>query len=199
MPSNFDFLKPDFPQIFDHATHAENLVHSTPRASCFYIRYTLEQAVHWLYANDPYLQLPYDNNNLSALIHEQTFQDNLSPNIFPKLRAIQKMGNMAVHRSNPISTSDSLHLIEELFHFLYWLCRSYSPNRQTLGKIDFNPQFIPQANGTAELTLIQLQTLETQLAQAEEMKTIAQEREQQTAAELDRLKAELTALSPRPP
>jgi type I restriction enzyme, R subunit len=193
MPSNFDFLKPDFPQIFDHATHAENLVHSTPRASCFYIRYTLEQAVQWLYANDPYLQLPYDHN-LSALIHEQTFQDNLSPNIFPKLRAIQKMGNMAVHRSNPIGTSDSLHLIEELFHFLYWLCRSYSPNRQTLGKIDFNPQLIPQANGTTELTLIQLQTLETQLAQAEAMKTIAQEREQQTAAELDRLKAELTAL-----
>ena len=63
MPSNFDFLKPDFPQLCDHATHAENLVHSAPRASCFYIRYTLEQAVHWLYANDPYLQLPYTINS----------------------------------------------------------------------------------------------------------------------------------------
>jgi type I restriction enzyme, R subunit len=80
MPSNFDFLKPDFPQLYNHATNAENLVHSAPRASCFYIRYTLEQAVHWLYANDPYLQLPYDDK-LSALIHEQTFQDNLSPPI----------------------------------------------------------------------------------------------------------------------
>jgi type I restriction enzyme R subunit len=195
MPSNFDFLKPDFPQIYDHATHAENLVHSAPRASCFYIRYTLEQAVHWLYANDPYLQLPYDDK-LSALIHEQTFQDNLSPNLFPKLRTIQKMGNIAVHRSAPISASDSLHLIEELFHFLYWLCRSYSPNGKALGKVDFNPQLIqqPQAQSKTELTLIQLQTLETQLSQAEEMKAIALERERQTAAELDRLKAELTAL-----
>ncbi|WP_310487537.1 DEAD/DEAH box helicase family protein [Chamaesiphon sp. VAR_69_metabat_338] len=195
MPSNFDFLNPDFPQIFDHATNAENLVHSAPRASCFYIRYTLEQAVHWLYANDPYLQLPYDDK-LSALIHEQTFRDNLSPNLYPKLRTIQKMGNIAVHRSAPISASDSLHLIEELFHFLYWLCRSYSPNGKTLGKIDFNPQLIqqPQAQGKNELTLIQLQTLETQLSQAEEMKAIALERERQTAAELDRLKAELTAL-----
>ena len=195
MPSNFDFLKPDFPQLCDHATHAENLVHSAPRASCFYIRYTLEQAVHWLYANDPYLQLPYDDK-LSALIHEQTFQDNLSPNLFPKLRTIQKMGNIAVHRSAPIGTSDSLHLIEELFHFLYWLCRSYSPNGKTLGKIDFNPQLTqqPLAQGKTELTLLQLQSLETQLAQAEEMKTIALARERQTAAELDRLKAELTAL-----
>jgi type I restriction enzyme, R subunit len=81
---------------------------------------------------------------------------------------------MAVHRSAPISTSDSLHLIEELFHFLYWLCRSYSPNRKALGKLDFNPQLIPQASGTAELTLLQLQTLADQLAQAEEMKAIAQ-------------------------
>jgi type I restriction enzyme, R subunit len=193
MPSNFDFLKPDFPQLYNHATNAENLVHSAPRASCFYIRYTLEQAVHWLYANDPYLQLPYDDT-LGALIHEQTFQDNLSPNLFPKLRTIQKMGNIAAHRSAPISTSDSLHLIEELFHFLYWLCRYYSPNGKTLGTIDFNPQLIPPASGTAELTLLQLQTLETQLAQAEEMKAIALERERQTAAERDRLKAENLAL-----
>ncbi len=193
MSSNFDLLKPDFPQIFDHATHAENLVYSAPRASCFYIRYTLEQAVHWLYANDPYLQLPYDNN-LGALIHEQTFQDNLSPSLFPKLRTIQKMGNIAVHRSAPISTSDSLHLIEELFHFLYWLCRFYSPNGKTLGKIDFNPQLIPAAQSENELTLIQLQTLATQLAQAEEMKAIALERERQTNTEIALLKAELTAL-----
>ena len=30
-------------------------VYSAPRA---YTRFTLEQAVHWLYANDTYLQLP---------------------------------------------------------------------------------------------------------------------------------------------
>ena len=172
-------------------------MHRTPRASCFYIRYTLEQAVHWLYANDPYLQLPYDDK-LNTLIHEQTFQDNLSPNLFPKFRTIQKMGNMAVHRSAPVSPRDSLHLIEELFHVLYWLYHSYcpkhSPNSKTIGKVDFNPQLIPQANGSNELTLLQLQTLETQLAQAEEMKAIALAREQQTTHELEQLKAELTAL-----
>lgn len=197
MPSNFDFLKPDFPQLFDHATHAENLVHRTPRASCFYIRYTLEQAIHWLYAHDPYLQLPYDNS-LNALLHEQTFQDNLSPHLFPKLRTIQKMGNIAVHQSAPVSPRDSLHLIEQLFHFLYWLCRSYSPknspNRKTLSNVEFNAGMIPQANGSTELTIAQLQTLETQLAQAEAMRAIAQTREQQTAAELEQLKLEIAAL-----
>lgn len=78
MTSNFDFLRTDFPKLFDHAIHAESLVYGAPRASCFYSRYTLEQAVLWLYENDPYLQLPYDNS-LGALIHEQTFKDNLPP------------------------------------------------------------------------------------------------------------------------
>ncbi len=53
---------------------------------------------------------------------------------------------------------------------------------------------IPQANGSTELTIAQLQTLETQLAQAEAMTTIAQAREQQTAAELEQLKLEIAAL-----
>jgi type I restriction enzyme R subunit len=84
MASNFDFLQPRFPKLFEHATHAESLVYTAPRASCFYARFTLEQAVHWLYKNDPYLQLPYDNK-LGALIHEQTFKDNLTlPACFKK-------------------------------------------------------------------------------------------------------------------
>ncbi|MBW4650911.1 MAG: DUF4145 domain-containing protein [Kastovskya adunca ATA6-11-RM4] len=85
-----------------------SLVYSAPRASCFYTRFTLEQAVHWLYSNDPYLQLPYANN-LGALIHEQTFQDNLKPGLFPKIRAIHKMGNIAVHDSTSITQRDALN------------------------------------------------------------------------------------------
>ena len=74
MASNFDFLQSRFPSLFPHATQAESLVYSAPRASCFYARFTLEQAVLWLYKNDPYLQLPYDNK-LGALIHEQSFNE----------------------------------------------------------------------------------------------------------------------------
>lgn len=127
MASNFDFLHTHYPQLFEHANRAESLVYSAPRASCFYTRFTLEQAVHWLYAHDPYLQLPYDTN-LAALIHEQSFQDNLKPGLFPKIRAIHKIGNIAVHESTNITAKDSLHVIQELFHFLYWLYRYYAPD-----------------------------------------------------------------------
>ncbi|WP_099239316.1 DEAD/DEAH box helicase family protein [Synechococcus sp. BDU 130192] len=195
MSSNFDFLKADFPKLYDHATHAESLVYSAPRASCFYSRYTLEQSVLWLYQNDQYLQLPYDNS-LGALIHEQSFKDNLSPGIFPKIRQIQKIGNIAVHQQKAIAERDSLYLIEELFHVLYWVCRYYSPNGKNLGEIPFNPNLIsqPPEPGKAEKPPEELQQLEAQLSQFEELNRIAEERRQQTEAQLQTALAELTAL-----
>lgn len=194
MVSNFDFLKKHYPELHNHATHAESLVYTAPRASCFYTRFTLEQAVLWLYANDAYLKPPYDNN-LGALIHEQTFQDNLKPGLFPKLRMIQKGGNIAVHKSTPIKNSDALHLLKELFHFLYWLARYYSSDGKTLPKLTFDPQLVPAAKAKEkEFTQEQLQTLETKLSRSQQMLSIAETRKQQTEQELATLKAEITAL-----
>ncbi|WP_414569409.1 DEAD/DEAH box helicase family protein [Nostoc sp. CCY 9925] len=194
MPSNFDFLSANYPDLFNHATQAETLVYTAPRASCFYSRFTLEQAVLWLYANDAYLKLPYDNS-LGALIHEQTFKDNLKPGLFPKIRAIQKIGNIAVHDSTPIKDKDALHTLEELFHFLYWLSRSYSLNARNHPSVNFDRNLIPHpATSTPDLSLQQLQTLEAQLSQADQMRQIAEARQQQTEQELTALKAEVSAL-----
>lgn len=195
MASNFDFLRTYYPQLFEHAAYAESLVYSAPRASCFYTRFTLEQAVQWLYANDPYLKLPYDNN-LAALIHEQTFQDNLKPGLFPKIRAIHKIGNVAVHDETSITEKDALRLVQELFHFLYWLCRFYSPNGKNLPSLSFERNLIPQqsASSSQDLSLQQLQALETQLSQTEQMRRIAEERQQQTQQQLEALKTEIAAL-----
>jgi type I restriction enzyme R subunit len=195
MASNFDFLQHRYPTLYEHASHAERLVSTAPRASCFYTRFTLEQAVHWLYETDPYLKLPYDNT-LAALIHEQTFQDNLKPGLFPKIRAIHKMGNIAVHDSTSITERDALNLVQELFHVLYWLCRSYAPDGRTLPSLTFERNLIPQPTTptSQDLTHAQLQELEAQLSQADEMRRIAEERKQQTEQELETLKAEIAAL-----
>lgn len=194
MASNFDFLENRYPDLFKHATQAESLAYTAPRASCFYSRFTLEQAVHWLYANDADLQLPYDNS-LGTLIHEQTFQDNLKPGLFPKIRAIHKIGNIAVHKSITITEKDALRLVEELFHFLYWLSRSYSRDIQNHPSLNFDRNLIPHPQTTAsDLSVQQLQALESQLSLAEEMRRIAQTRQQQTEQELIALKAEIATL-----
>lgn len=106
MSSNFDCLRDRYPKLYELASQAESLIYTALRASCFYTRFTVEQAVHWLYANDSYLQLPYDNN-LGALIHEQSFKDNLKPGLFVKIATIYKAGNRAVHDSAKITEKDA--------------------------------------------------------------------------------------------
>ncbi|MEB3310736.1 MAG: DEAD/DEAH box helicase family protein [Snowella sp.] len=194
MPSNFDFLQTDFPELFEHATHAEKLVQN-PRACCFYSRYTLEQSVIWLYANDPYLQLP-DDKSLGSLLHEKTFRDNLSPGLFQKLRAIQRLGNIAAHQSTAIPAKDSIYILEELFHFLYWLCRYYSPNGKKLKNIAFNAELLTLQTTPKkpDLTLQQLETLEQKLDQAQTLRQLAETQKQQTEAELAAAKAQLDQL-----
>ena len=199
MSSNFTFLETRFPEIFSHAQQAENIVFIAPRGSCFYARFTLEQAVYWLYDNDPYLRLPYDNpkdNSLGALIYEQTFKDNLSPGLFPKVQIIHKLGNLAAHKSNKISERDSLRLLEELFHFLYWLARFYSQDGRSLPTLQFDRTLLkhPDTEKQSDLSQTEIQQLEEKLSQTDELRRIAEAKSQQSADELTRLKAELDQL-----
>ena len=71
--SNFAFLQPEWSMLYESAAKAEGMAYTDPRTSCFYARRTLELAVAWMYKHDPALRLPYQDN-LSALIHEPTFQ-----------------------------------------------------------------------------------------------------------------------------
>ncbi len=194
MTSNFDFVNSHFPELYKSASKAERMVYADPRASCFYARFTLETAVIWLYDNDPYLQLPY-HKNLSALIHEPTFKNNLKAGLFEKIRLIQKTGNLAAHEFRPIAAKDALNLVKELFHFLYWLCSYYSRKGKKLQDIKFNSAIVPHPEKRQEIGIEKLQQLEKQLSQTgEEMRRIVEEREKQTQQQLQTLKAQIKAL-----
>jgi type I restriction enzyme R subunit len=193
--TNFAFLRPSFPQLHEHAAQAECLIFAAPRASCFYARFALEQAVLWLYENDPNLRLPYEHS-LGALIHEPTFQRRLKPGLFPKIRLIQKMGNKAVHQSRDVPEDDALRLVQELFHILYWLARSYSRQGRELPNLVFDREKIPRPTAPEEqaLTKQQLEELEEQLSKSDELRRIEAERRQKSEAELEAIRAEIDAI-----
>ncbi|MEM8643090.1 MAG: DEAD/DEAH box helicase family protein [Cyanobacteria bacterium P01_G01_bin.54] len=186
MPSNFDFLSTPFPTLHQSAIEAERIVYQSPRASCISSRFTLEQAVTWLYQHESYLCQPYDNK-LGALIHERTFKENLSPpSLFDKVRLIHKLGNRAAHDDRTIAPRDALRLIEELYHFLYWLARYYSPNGRSLNPSSFDAKLIPQtpspdSQKKVEQQLKALQAQITQLEAANQDLTVTVERQQATA------------------
>jgi type I restriction enzyme, R subunit len=200
MASNFDFLRDRYPSLFEPAAQAESLIHTAPRASCFYARFALEQAVHWLYKNDTYLELPYrdpKDNNLGALIHTATFKENLKPpSLIQKVKTIHKVGNLAVHDSSMIHHREAIAVVQELFHFLYWLCRYYAPDGRTLTGLTFDRDLIPKRDRAPkeDFTQQQLQTLSAQLSQAEELRQIAEFRQQQTEQQLAELEAKFAAI-----
>jgi type I restriction enzyme R subunit len=162
--SNFDFLKTEWPDIYESAAKAEGLANHDPRASCFYARRGLEMAVSWLYRSDRALRLPYQDH-LAALIHEPTFRDTVGPAIFTKAKLLKDLGNMAVHSSRPVRQADALTAVRELFHLCFWLVHTYARGAKPADKMAFDDDLLPKATTIPAQTQAQLQDLAAQLAE----------------------------------
>jgi type I restriction enzyme R subunit len=162
--TNFLFLKPEWPAIYEAAEKASEGVNNDPRIACFYARRALELAVAWMYKYDYSLRLPYQDN-LSALVHEPTFRNTVGPAIFAKIRLIKDLGNLAVHSSKTITAADALTATQELFHFGYWLARTYARGAKPAAGLVFEAGKLPKMTSVAPQTLAQLQELEARLAE----------------------------------
>jgi len=165
--SQFQFLHDEWRMLFDPAVKAESLVYSDARSSCFYARRALELAVHWLYKHDTALKLPYQDH-LSALIHAPSFRNAVGPAIFAKIKLVKDLGNLAVHSHKPVRQLDALTAAKELFHFMFWLARTYARGATPADGISFNADLLPKTSPTPPQTLEQLQSLESQLRDRDE-------------------------------
>ncbi len=191
--TQFAFLQAEFPEVHDAAHRAEALAHADPRAACFYARRALELAVTWAYANDSSLQLPY-REDLSALIHEPTFQQLVGPAVFSKCRAIKYLGNQAVHQQRPIAVTESISAVKELFHVCYWLARTYAGGERPDPGLTFDPDALPETTTVPKQTLTQLQALNETLAAEREKALAALADRDNPDEELKKARAELQAI-----
>lgn len=190
--SNFAFLQSEWPLLFDAATKVEGLAHSDARASCFYARRTLELAVAWLYKYDPALKLPYQDH-LSALIHEPTFRQTVGDAVFTKSKLIKDLGNLAVHSTRKINSTDALTVTRELFHVCYWLARTYGQKSRPAPSLSFSVALLPQPIPAPAQTLDQLQKLEAQLHERDEKLTTLLANKTALDEELKKLREEFAA------
>ena len=188
--TNFQFLCPEWPDLHEAAVKAEALAYSDARSACFYARRTLELAVHWLYKYDPALKLPY-RENLSALIHEPTFRKAVGPVTFAKARLIKEVGNLAVHSPKPMRQFDALTATRELFHFCFWLARSYARGTKPADGLAFNPDLLTKAAPVSGPTQEQLERLETQLRERDEKLAGLFRDKTALDAELNRVRGEI--------
>ncbi len=99
----------------------------SPATCAILTRRALELAVKWLYKSDEELKIPYQDN-LSSLIHARTFRDVVEHDLFPLLKYIIKLGNVAVHTNSKISLEEAITSLRNLHQFIDWVSYCYSLN-----------------------------------------------------------------------
>ena len=188
--SQFSFLKPEFPTIYESAQKAFGAAYRDPRTACFYARRALELTVNWLYKYDTSLRLPYQEN-LSALVHEPTFKTLVGEAVFYKAKVIIRLGNLAVHNDRAIPANDALNAVREFFHIAYWLAHTYGRTQKPETDLKFDPQAIRREATVPKQTVAQLQKLEQELSDRDEKLSTLLADKNAIDEELKQLRAEL--------
>ncbi|MGG1660900.1 DEAD/DEAH box helicase family protein [Brevibacillus sp. NRS-1366] len=127
MVSNFQFLngKPLYEKFTSACLEAEKALVVSPATSAILSRRALELSVKWIYTYDSDLTVPYQDN-LSSLIHDRGFLSILDSKLFPLLKYIIKLGNVAVHTNSTIKRDEAVLSLHNLHQFVSWIDYCYS-------------------------------------------------------------------------
>src|SRR5690625_6333666 len=86
--------------------------------------------VLWMYENDEDLEIPIDTS-LYNITNEISFKKIVPQQVWEKIRAIRKVGNIALHENKKVTPEHALRVCEESFHVLFWLYRTYRSEEHT--------------------------------------------------------------------
>ena len=125
--TNFDYLLgiKEYSEFAMQAVEAEKSLSISPANCAILSRRALELAVRFVYSYDAELRLPY-RDNISSLIHEDTFRSIIEPRLFPMLKYTIHLGNVAVHTNSMIKRDEAIVALRDLFEFCDWIDYSYS-------------------------------------------------------------------------
>ncbi|CAG9359581.1 DEAD/DEAH box helicase family protein [Clostridium perfringens] len=138
MCSNFEFLKgkKEFESFSSQCLEAEKSIIVSPATCAILSRRALELAVKWVYTNDSDLVLPYQDN-ISSLIHNESFRELIDSSMFNIIKYIVKLGNVAVHTNKPITRGEAVLALHNLHQFVSWIDYCYA-NEYTARDFDEN-------------------------------------------------------------
>ena len=152
-----------------------------------------------MYKRDSSLKDPYETT-LAARIHEATFRTLVGGALVAKARIVKDLGNVAVHETRAVQPDKAVTALRELFHFAYWLTRTYARGSKPSPGLTFSSQALPQTTQVAVATLKQLQEAEQRYAEsvrareeAEQQRLASETQRAALEAEIAKLRAEVAA------
>ena len=127
METNFDYLleKKKYSDFAVQAVEAEKSIAISPATCAILSRRAIELAVRFVYTYDADLKLPY-RDNVSSLIHEESFKNIIEPRLFPMIKYTIHLGNVAVHTNSLIKRDEAIIALRDLYEFCDWIDYSYS-------------------------------------------------------------------------
>ncbi len=125
--SNFEFLKSkkNFSNFTDACLEAEKSIVVSPATTAILARRALELAVRWIYSFDTDLVLPYQDN-ISSLIHNNSFIELIDYDLLPMLKYIIKLGNVAVHTNAVVKRGEAILSLNNLHKFVSYIDYCYA-------------------------------------------------------------------------
>ena len=126
MCTNFEFLKfkKEFSSFSNACIEAEKSIVVSPATTAILSRRALELAVKWVYAHDDDLNMPYQDQ-ISSLIHNNSFVELIDSEMFPMLKYVIKLGNVAVHTNSNINREEAVLSLHNLYQFINWIDYCY--------------------------------------------------------------------------
>ena len=127
MVGNFAFLKGKelFSGFSSACFEAERSILVSPATCAILTRRALELSVKWLYSFDEDLKLPYQDN-LSSLIHSNSFFQLVDGKMIKLLKYIVNLGNVSVHTNANIKREEAILSLHNLYQFISWIDYCYA-------------------------------------------------------------------------
>lgn len=147
--SNFNFLKQDFPALYNEAVNAEKYTFTEPKYAALLCRTVLELGLNWLYDNDEEFTKPYDTKLASLLFHYD-FKSSIKPSLFRELDLVRRFGNDGAH-GNPVSARKSLVSLKAIFGFSVYLVKYYGEADTVVP--NFDEALLPRADEPRKIKL----------------------------------------------
>ncbi|MGO2615766.1 MAG: DEAD/DEAH box helicase family protein [Brevibacterium aurantiacum] len=187
--TNFEFIKAEWPTIFNDSARAESYVFSDPRSACIYSRRSIERLVIHLYTILD-LPTPY-KDDLSARINDPKFKAATGIGIHQKLTFLRKLGNNAVHNDIPVPVDAAIRALSELYLVIIWAAFHHSriPDSVPAGT-QFDPKIAKRA---APLSPAELAKLVDKFKQQDEELAAAKKQLAEISADVDAQIAAATA------
>ena len=100
---------------------------------------------------------------------------------------------MAAHGAKKMVASDAINATRELFHFCYWLARTYGRANRPSPALSFSPAFLPKSTGAPAQSVDQLLKLEADLKARDEKLAAALVDKAALSQELQQLQQQVAA------